>query len=41
MNTATCSLRDIEIDEVILVKPSYTIKQAWNSIAGTKIKACL
>ncbi len=39
MNTATCSLRDIEIDEVILVKPSYTIKQAWNSIAGTKNKS--
>lgn len=39
MNTATCSLRDIEIDEVILVKPSYKIKQAWNSIAGTKNKS--
>ena len=39
MNTATCSLRDIEIDEVILVKPSYPIKQAWNSIAGTKNKS--
>lgn len=39
MNTATCSLKDIEIDEVILVKPNYTIKQAWNSISGTKNKS--
>lgn len=39
MNTATCSLRDIEIDEVILVKPDFTIKQAWKSISGTKNKS--
>lgn len=33
MNTATCSLRDIEIDDVISVKPNNTIKEAWSSIS--------
>lgn len=33
MNTATCSLRDIEIDDVISVKQNYTIKEAWSSIS--------
>lgn len=39
MTNATSCLSDIEIDEVIRIKEGYTIKQAWNSILGTKNKS--
>ena len=39
LTNATSCLNDIEIDEVIRVKEDYTIKQAWNSITGTKNKS--